>query len=273
MLAFCVATSFVVAILYGLAPAWQATGMSLAHIMSLDTRTATGGSSTLRRALAIAEVAVAVLLLCGAGLLLRTLLTLEDVDPGHRAGELLTTIVGPGCRPNSRRDAAVLCGHRARSSQRARRARRRLGQRACRSTGIFSEQAFQIDGDPPRPPTDRDGTGYQIVSPSYFRLLGVPVLEGREFTDGDATNAPQVCIVDEAFVRRYLKGRTPIGTRVPVNAMVTAAAGCAPRDRRRGEARQGAARRSGGDAAALRADRAEHVVAGVVGGAARERAG
>src|SRR6185295_16962142 len=74
-------------------------------------------------------------------------------------------------------------------------------------------------GDPPRPPTDRDGTGYQIVSPAYFRLVGVPVLQGRGFTDGDAANAPQVCVVDEAFVRRYLKGRTPIGTRVSVNAM------------------------------------------------------
>src|SRR4030095_13855472 len=85
---------------------------------------------------------------------------------------------------------------------------------------VFYGQSFQIDGDPPRPPANRDGTGYQIVSPSYFRLLGVPVLEGRAFTDADGTNAPQVCIVDEAFVRRYLKGRTPIGTRLQVNAMV-----------------------------------------------------
>ena len=67
VLAFSVATTFVIAILYGLAPAWQATGTSLVHIMSLDTRTATGGSSKLRKGLAIAEVAVAVLLLCGAG--------------------------------------------------------------------------------------------------------------------------------------------------------------------------------------------------------------
>ena len=82
VLAFSVATTFVVAILYGLAPAWQATGMSLVHIMSLDTRTSTGAELEAAARLAIAEVAVAVLLLCGAGLLLRTLLTLQDVDPG-----------------------------------------------------------------------------------------------------------------------------------------------------------------------------------------------
>jgi putative ABC transport system permease protein len=86
--------------------------------------------------------------------------------------------------------------------------------------GMFYGQTFEIDGDPPRRQADRDGTGYQIVSPSYFDLLGVPVLEGRAFSDADATDAPPVAIVDEVFVRRYLKGRTAIGTRVSVNAMV-----------------------------------------------------
>src|SRR6185295_7603405 len=99
------ATAFIIAILCGLAPVWQATSRSLAHIMSLGSRTATAGSAKLRRGLAIAEVASAVLLLCGAGLLLRTLLTLQDVDPGNRAGELLTTAVSPGvdARPDTNR--------------------------------------------------------------------------------------------------------------------------------------------------------------------------
>jgi putative ABC transport system permease protein len=219
VLIFSAATVFVVAILYGLAPAWLATGMSLAKIMSLDSRTATGGSSKLRRTLAIAEIAAAVLLLCGAGLLLRTLLTLQDVDPGHRAGDLLTTLVGPGFgrNPDSMRQFYAGIEREVRSAPGVRDV---AWGSAMPLEGLFWEQSFQIDGDPPRPPTDRDGTGYQIVSPSYFRLLGVPVLQGRVFTDADATNAPQVAIVDEAFVRRYLKGRTPVGTRVSVNAMV-----------------------------------------------------
>ena len=87
--------------------------------------------------------------------------------------------------------------------------------------GQFYGVAFEIDGDPPRPQADRDGSSYHIVSPPYLRLLGVSVLEGRAFTEGDSTNAPQVCIVDEAFVRRYLKGRTPLGTRLLVSAMAT----------------------------------------------------
>jgi len=219
VLAFSVGTTFVIAILYGLAPAWQATGTSLSHIMALDSRTATGGSSRLRRGLAVAEVAVAVLLLCGAGLLLRTLLTLQDVDPGNRAGELLTTSIhsGFGRTPESMRQFFANIERVVREAPGVRDV---AWGSALPFDGLFYGQSFQIDGDPPRPQADRDGTGYQIVSPSYFRLLGVPLRQGRTFTDADATDAPQVAIVDEEFVRRYLKGRAPIGTRVSVNAMV-----------------------------------------------------
>ena len=143
VLVFSVATTSVIAILYGLAPAWQATSMSLVHIMSLDTRTATGGSSKLRKGLAIAEVAVAVLLLCGAGLLLRTLLTLEDVDPGNRASELLTTAVSPGVGADGR----MRCGGSMRLSS----ARcvpcpacaTSPGGARCRSTGSSSDRRFR----------------------------------------------------------------------------------------------------------------------------------
>ena len=218
VLMFSVATAFLVAILYGLAPAWQATGMSLVHIMSLDTRTSTGGSSTLRKGLAIAEVAAAVLLLCGAGLLLRTLLTLQDVDPGNRATELLTTGMSPGVDsgPEKARQFYSTIEREVRSVP-------GVGDVGWGSAlpfdGQFYGQAFEVDGDPPRPPSNRDGAVYQIVGPSYFRVLGVPVLAGRTFTDADATNAPQVAIVDEAFVARFLKGRTAVGTRLRVNAM------------------------------------------------------
>ena len=220
VLTFSVVTAFVVAILYGLAPAWQATGMSLAHVMSLDTRTATGASSTLRRALAVAQIAAAVLLLCGAGLLLRTLLSLEDVDPGHRAGELLTTIVSPGADSGPEK-ALKFYEAIEREVRTVPGVRDVAWGDAMPLDGQFYGVAFEIDGDPPRPQADRDGSSYHIVSPPYLRLLGVSVLEGRAFTEGDSTNAPQVCIVDEAFVRRYLKGRTPLGTRLLVSAMAT----------------------------------------------------
>jgi putative ABC transport system permease protein len=220
VLTFSVVTAFVVAILYGFAPAWHATGMSLVHVMSSESSTATGGSSKLRRGLAIAEVAAAVMLLCGAGLLLRTLFTLQDVEPGNRASELLTTAVrlGVGTGPEKARQVYSTIEREVRTVPGVRDV---AWGSALPFDGRFFGQAFEVDGEAPRPPSSRAAAGYQIVGPSYFRLLAVPVLAGRTFTDADATDAPQVCIVDEAFVARYLKGRTPVGTRLRVNAMAT----------------------------------------------------
>jgi putative ABC transport system permease protein len=222
VLAFCTVTTVVVAIMYGLAPAWHATGMSFVHAIAADGRSVSGGGSRLRRLLAIGEVAVAVLLLCGAGLLLRTILTLENVDSGSRSSDLLTMIVGGGGPGPSTTPESMLRNYGAYEREVAQLPG--VGAVAWGTAlpfdGGWYGQAFQIDGDPPRPLADRDGAGYQIVSPSYFRLLGIPVRVGRGFSNTDTASAPQVCVVDEAFVRRYLRGRNPIGTRISINAMV-----------------------------------------------------
>ena len=219
---FCTVTTIVVAILYGLAPAWHATGMSFVHAIAAEGRSVTGGGSRLRRLLAIGEVAVAVLLLCGAGLLLRTLLTLDNVDSGSRSSDLLTMIVGGGGPGPSTTPESLLRNYDAYEREIAQLpgVRAVAWGNALPFDGLWYQQAFQIDGDPPRPQADRDGAGYQIVSPSYFRLLGIPVRDGRGLSDADTASAPQVCVVDEAFVRRYLRGRNPIGTRISINAMV-----------------------------------------------------
>ena len=90
----------------------------------------------------------------------------------------------------------------------------------CRSV-VSRGQNFEIDGDPPRLPADRDSAGYQIVSPSYLPMLGVALLEGRGLADTDTAGGPQVCVVDEEFVRRFLRGRSVLGTRISINAMMT----------------------------------------------------
>jgi putative ABC transport system permease protein len=222
VLTFCSVTTIAVAVMYGLAPAWHATGMSFVHAMTAEGRSVTGGGSGLRRVLAMGQVAVAVLLLCGAGLLLRTLLTLENVDSGSRAGELLTMIVGGGGPGGSSTPESIWRNYAAYEREIAQLpgVRAVAWGTALPLDGGWYGQTFQIDGDPPRSQADRDGAGYQIVSPSYFRLLGIPVLDGRGFSESDTANGPQVCVVDEAFVRRYLRGRSPLGTRISINAMV-----------------------------------------------------
>jgi putative ABC transport system permease protein len=216
--AFCAATALAVALGFGLLPARQTTGRSLVQAVGAGAQAPASGNSRVRALIAMTEVAVAVLLLCGAGLLLRTLLTLGSVDPGHEARNVLTSIVGPGMTS----DQDVM---RRYYDAVEREVRSLPGVRnvawggALPFGGMWYGQSFLIEGDPPRAQADRESAGYQMVSATYFQTLGIPILAGRDFTDSDRAGSVQVCIVNEAFVRRYLSGRNPLDTRLVVNAM------------------------------------------------------
>ncbi|HET9385461.1 MAG TPA: ABC transporter permease [Gemmatimonadales bacterium] len=221
VLTFCALAALVVAVLYGLSPAWHIARMPPVQAMTNDGRSVTGSSARFRRALAVSQVAIAVFLLCGAGLLLRSLLALESVDSGSRTGDVLTMIVGAGSGADTS-PASMWRKYQAyqREVEQVPGVRSVAWGGALPFGGMWYDQNFQIDGDQPRPPADRDGAGYQIVSPSFLPLLGVAVLEGRGLTKGDTAESPQVCLVDEEFVRRYLRGRPVLGTRISINAMV-----------------------------------------------------
>jgi putative ABC transport system permease protein len=220
-LLFCLTASTVVAILYGLAPAWHATDASPIQAMTAEGRTTTGSGSRFRRLLATSQVAVAVLLLCGAGLLLRTLLVLENVDPGTRSSDLLTMVVSGGSPATPNTPEGMLRNYEAFATavENVPGVRTIAWGSSLPFDGAWFLQAFQIEGDSPRPQGDRENAGYFIVSASYFRLLGLPLLTGRMLADTDTAGAPQVCLVDEEFVRRHLRGRDPLGTRISINSM------------------------------------------------------
>ena len=95
VVAFCAAAALVVGLLFGVMPAWKATAFSSAEVIGSDTRTTTGSGGRLRGLLVVGEVAMAVLLLFGAGLLLRTLLAVEAFDRGYRADSVLSMLVDP----------------------------------------------------------------------------------------------------------------------------------------------------------------------------------
>ncbi|HLG58824.1 MAG TPA: ABC transporter permease [Vicinamibacterales bacterium] len=224
VMAFCAATTLLVGVLFGLVPAWQATGISLVQTLTSDTRTSTGRGGAFRQLLVAAEVAAAVLLLCGAGLLLRTLLTLEGLPRGYGADadSVLTMDVtldeakyrtpDSFSRFHNAVEDEVLALPGVRSAAWA--TTLPLGN------AQIGRNAFQIVGDPPAPPDDRPMADYQIVSPTYFETLRLPIVAGRGFSDRDTAQSVQVCIVNEAFVRRHLGGRNPIGIRLTLSANV-----------------------------------------------------
>ncbi len=216
VIAFCAGTALLVGVLFGLAPAWQATELSSSQVVASDSRTVTGHGGRFRSLLVIAEVATAVLLLFGAGLLLRTLQAVEGVDRGYRAKSVLTMMVDPLGRRYPT-DAALLQFFDAIERE----VTVLPGVRGMAWTSTLplgpsdgGERSFEIAGGPPVDARQRPVANYEIVSPGYFRTLDLPVVAGRGFTDQDRADSVPVCMVNEGFVRRYLRGRSPVGQRV-----------------------------------------------------------
>jgi putative ABC transport system permease protein len=222
VIAFCAVTAFAVGLVFGLAPAWQSTGSSMMQTIATDSRTTTHGGR-FRQVLVVAEVTAAVLVLSGAVLLLRALVALQQMDAGYRAQDALTMVVNlPMPGPNGLSRYATpeslqrFYGAVQEEVSREPGVRRVAIGGSLPLDGAWFGQAFDIAGDPPKPPSTRDSAVYQMVSPSYFETLDIPIVSGRAFADTDTGDGVQVCIVSDAFVRRYLGGRDPIGMRLVV---------------------------------------------------------
>ena len=207
-------------VLFGLAPAWQVTKVSLVEAMRAGERGATRGAGTLRTALVVGEIAVAVLLLSGAGLLVRTLMALNGADPGFRAERVLTMSIG---LPFNRYASAERLLTFYRSAERELSAIPGVSVAAFGGSlpldGFEIGQGFEVVGDPPAGDANMKSAHYQIVSAGYFRALGIDLVRGRSFTDHDTAATAPVCMVNEEFARRHLGHREPIGALVSVQSM------------------------------------------------------
>ena len=215
VIAFCAGTALLVGLVFGVMPAWKATDFSSAEVLGSDTRTMTGGGGRLRGLLVIAEVATAVLLLFGAGLLLRTLMAVEGFDRGYRAESVLSMLVDP-------------LGSKYPTAESLQQFYDQVEVEIAAVPGVsgvawadslpldFFDSggvSFEIVGDPPVADSDRPSTAYQVISPAYFSTLDLPIVAGRAFDRRDTRDGVPVCIVNEAFARSF-HGRSPIGQRV-----------------------------------------------------------
>jgi putative ABC transport system permease protein len=220
VVAFCAVAALSVGALFGFAPAWQATGFSAASVIGADSRTVVGRGGKMRGFLVAGQVATAVLLLYGAGLLLRTLLAIDGVERGYRAESVLTMIVdppGPQRVPwlpfyeSVAREAEALPGIRSVA----------WATTLPMGRSYQAPSTFDIVGAPPVAENQRPTADYQIVSSNYFATLDLPIVTGRAFDSRDVPQGAQVCIVNEAFARAHLQGRSPIGARVAIRRGAT----------------------------------------------------
>ncbi len=220
--AFSLVTALVVGVLFGLVSAWRVTGFSLVSVLTAESRTSTGHRSWLRGAIVAGEVAVAVVVLCGAGLLLRTLLVLDSFDAGYRAQRehlLAATMSVSALTPGTRyptRESLFQFYEAIEREVRAIPAVRSVSWATTLPLGgsLVGRQAFDIVGAPPPPDGVRPQADFQVVGPDYFDTLELPIVSGRTFTDDDRIGTAPVAIVNEAFARRHFPGRSPIGERI-----------------------------------------------------------
>jgi putative ABC transport system permease protein len=233
--AACAVSALLVGILFGIAPAWHSSRGRLVDAIASDAR-ATPRGGWLRSSLVSVQVAAAVLVLCGAGLLLRALVTLESLDSGPRATEVLTGIVNlPFPAPGTAESPYPTAAAALRFFDAVEREVRAIpGVRHVAwggpmpLDGTWFGAQFMIAGDAPRPVASWDGATYHPVSPEYFAALDLPIVAGRAFTSADGPAAPAVCIVSEAFAARFLKGRAAVGTRLVLPRMIFGPGGPPP---------------------------------------------
>ena len=228
VLAFCAAAAFGLALAFSAAPAWQTTRLPPLQAIA-GSRTSTRTGSRFRGVLAIGQIAAAVVLLCGAGLLVRSLVALTRVDSGSRAGEVLTVGIDlpfvsptaadgtPYKSPESRRRFYEAVEREVRSVPGVRHVA--FGS-ALPLDGWWIGMFFAREGDQ-RPEQQRELSHYMNVGPTYFETLDIPVVAGREFTRDDRVDSAPVCIVNDVFVAKYLQGVQPVGARIVVRGATT----------------------------------------------------
>jgi putative ABC transport system permease protein len=216
VLAFSLLLSAAASVLFGLAPAWHA-GRAAPHDALKEGRY-TGekrGSVRTRNLLVAAEVGLSLVLLIGAGLLLRSFVHLLDWSPGFDRRNLLAVQVftSPGKYPKAAQAADLF----ARATEELRSIPGVVSAAegsAVPLRGGDGSQEFWIEGRPVPPPGERPAVLWFDVGPGYFSTLGIPVVKGREITEADGPSAPPVAVINETMARRYWPGEDPIGKRL-----------------------------------------------------------
>jgi putative ABC transport system permease protein len=207
---FAVALSMATGILFGLAPAWQGTGSPLAHVLKSSERMAAGtGLLRTRNVLVVSEIALALLLLTGGILLLRSFLALHSVDLGYQPDRVLAqTIMMPAARYKDNDAKAAFF------DQLAARVSIIPGITAVAYANQFPLRGgwgsgIQTEDGPP----ERREADFQAVSPGYFHTLGIAILKGRGLSVNDRKGSEPVAVVSAVFAAKFFPGHDAIGRR------------------------------------------------------------
>ena len=214
VLGFTFAISFLTGLIFGVAPALQGSRTDLNEALKEGGRSRGGTHNRLRSLLVVAEVALSLVLLVGAGLMVRSFAKLEQVNAGINPEHVLTVEV-PLSRAKYPKDAQ----QSAFFQQLMARVRALPGASSAAAVSDLPlmggwGRSLTVEGHPVLSVGQAPMINHAVVTPNYFHTMGIALLEGRDFTDADAAGAMRVTIVDERLARQYWPGASPLGKRI-----------------------------------------------------------
>jgi len=221
VLAFTLLIALVTGLIFGLVPASQASHFNLSETLKEGGRDSGAGArgKRLRSSLVIAEVAVSVVLLIGAGLLINSFIHLRNLDPGFRADHLLALSVNLSevKYPDTARRTAFF-------DEVVRRVQPLPGVQSVAVAGNLpftyngDSMSIAVEGIPDPPPDQWPDVIYRAIGPGYFRTMGIPLVRGREFNDGDTLDTTRGVVIGEKTAKHYWPNQDPIGKRLKPGA-------------------------------------------------------
>jgi putative ABC transport system permease protein len=211
---FNVGLLFITAILVMIIPTRQMRRVNLVSALRENSRTSTAGRTRIRNALVVGQVALTVILLTGAGLLIRTFAALNDVDPGFRSQQILSMRLAiPRNKYKQDQKIAALCQNileRVRALPQVELVGMTNRLPLSGPSGLSTIE-FERAGEAPGSVSATDDT---TITPDYLQAMSIPLLRGRSFSETDSSSSPLVVILDEQVAKRAWPGQDPIGKRV-----------------------------------------------------------
>ena len=215
VLAFTLGLSVLSGLVFGLAPALQASKPNLNESLKEGSRQTSGRSHRLRSSLVVFEVALSLVLLVGAGLFFRSFLNLFKTDPGFNPDNMLTmNMILPVAKYKEEPQAAAFF------EDLVQRVKAKPGVESAAAVnflplgGSNASDAYLVEGEPEPRPGDEHIGRYRVCTPGYFSTMRIPILKGREFTEQDKRGASPVVIVNETLARKHWPNQDAIGKRI-----------------------------------------------------------
>jgi putative ABC transport system permease protein len=217
VLGFTFAISLLTGVLFGLIPALQASRPDLNDALKEGSRGSTGGRSrTFRNIFVVAEVSLALVLLVGAGLMIRSFMRLQSVETGFNSENVLTMRAQLPRKKYAEPHQIVDFFKQAQDRIAALPGVQAVGAISYLPlTGLASRDSFKIAGQPPPAPGQEPGVEVRVVTPGYFQAMGIPLLKGRLLNERDVKET-RVLLINETMAKKYFPGVDPVGKQMEV---------------------------------------------------------